>query len=68
MTIETKEYVEEKRYFVSGDGEVFDTAEELAAWRAMIASRLARSEDDIANGRVMSAAEAMKRAQEILDK
>ena len=45
---------------------LFDTAEELAAWEAEIAETLAQGEEDIANGRVMSADEAMRRARQIL--
>lgn len=66
MAVETMEYAKNKPRFVSGDGEVFDTAEELAAWEAEIAEALAQGEEDIANGRVMSADEAMRRAREIL--
>ena len=66
MTVETREYTEKKRYFVSADGEVFDTAEELAAWETEIAEALVQGEEDIANGRVMSADEAMRRARQIL--
>ncbi len=66
MTVETIEYAKNKPRFVSGDGEVFDTVEELEAWHAMIAARLARSEADIANGRVLSAEEAMKEFDDVL--
>ena len=66
MTVETTEYTRRKAFFVSGDGEVFDTAEELAAWEAEIAEALAQGEEDIATGRVMSADEAMRRARQIL--
>ena len=65
MTVETIEYAKNKPRFVSGDGEVFDTVEELEAWHAMIAARLARSEADIANGRVLSAEEAMKEFDDV---
>ena len=66
MPVKTIEYTKNKLRFVGGDGEVFDTVEELEAWHAMIAVRLARSEADIANGRVLSAEEAMKEFDDVL--
>jgi toxin-antitoxin system, antitoxin component len=61
MTVETTEYAERKARVIGEDGEIFDSVEEYAAWVREIEEKLARSAQDKAAGRVISAAEAKDR-------